>query len=132
MSTETHPIQTSTDEKQVGIEATKTGQNESQAAVATKGSNETQTKTNGTIGGNETNAETGSSETPMHAGGPNETATVPNSTQPSNANQTAGGATRDSSAEPPPMLSIFLVNDLQYDIFPVHPGNGSMCYMDPG
>jgi hypothetical protein len=73
VSTETHPIQTSTDENQVEMKATKTRQNESQAAAVATRSNET---------------------------------------------------TR--------VLSIFLVNDLQYDIFPVHPENGSMCDMDTG
>jgi len=186
VSTGTHPIQNSTDEKQVDMKATKTGQNESQAAaVATTESNETHTQTNETTGINETHAETGSNETPMHADGPktgkneshtetngpktgnngtgtvsnstqssnvnpttgnnethtetsgsttgnNETGTVPNSTQSSNANQTAGAAAREPTPEPPSVLSIFLVNDLQYDIFPVHPENGNMCDMDTG
>ena len=128
MSTGTPPIQTSADEKRVEMDTTKTGQNESQAAaVVTTGSNETRTVMNGTTGSNETHAETNESKT-----GKNETGTVSNSTQSSNANQTAGAAAQDSSAESPPVLSIFLVNDLQYDIFPVNPETGSMCDTDPG
>jgi hypothetical protein len=46
--------------------------------------------------------------------------------------QTSTDEKHDSSAETPPVLSIFLVNDLQYDIFPVHLENGSRCDTDPG
>ena len=46
--------------------------------------------------------------------------------------QTSTDEKHDSPAEPPPVLSIFLVNDLQYDIFPVHLENGSICDTDPG
>jgi hypothetical protein len=132
------------------VNATKMGQNESQAAAAAAvaaagssekpmhayepktGNNETGTVPNSTqssninqtTGNNETSTETKGSKT-----GNNETGTVSNSTQSSSANQTTDAAARDS---PPPVLSIFLVNDLQYDIFPVHPENGSRCDMDPG
>jgi hypothetical protein len=127
-----------------------TGSNETHTQTnGTTGIIKTHTQTNGTIGSNETHEETGSSETPMHADGTktgkseshtetngsktgnNETGTVSSSTQSSHAN-TAGAAAHDSPAEPPPVLSIFLVNDLQYDIFPVYPENGSMCDADPG
>jgi len=164
MSTETHPIQTSTESQAAAVATTRsnethtgtngtTGSNETHTGTnGTTGSNETHTQTNGTTGSNEThtvtngttgsnethtvtNGTTGSNETHTQTNGTtgsNETGTVSNSTQSSNANQTAGAAAHGSPVEPPPMLSIFLVNDLQYDIFPVHLENGSMCDKDPG
>jgi hypothetical protein len=133
------------------------GSNETPTVMnGTAGNNETHIATNGTAGRNETHAETESSGTPMHADEPktgkneshtetsgpktgnNETVTVSNSTQSSNINQTTGNnETRTETNESKTgnnetVLSIFLVNDLQYDIFPVHPENGSMCDVDPG
>jgi hypothetical protein len=64
--------------------------------------------------------------------GNNEKGTVSNSAQSSNANQIAGASAHGSPTQPPSGLSIFLVNDLQYDIFPVHPENGSMCDTNAG
>jgi hypothetical protein len=78
----------------------------------------------------ETNAtEPGNVESHTEMSGP-KTGTVSNSTQSSNTNQTAGTAAHVAPS-PAPVLSIFLINDLQYDIFPVHPANGNMCD-DPG
>jgi len=64
--------------------------------------------------------------------GNSEAETVSYSTQSSDASQTADAAPDVPPTEPPPVLSIFFVNDLQYDIFPVHPENGSMCDTDAG
>lgn len=77
------------------------------------------------------NQTTGNSDTTTETSG-SKTGTVSNSTPSSNADQTAGAAAHGSPSNPPLVLSIFLVNDLQYDIFPVHPENGTMCDTDPG
>jgi len=135
-SNETHG-ETGSSETPMHGDGTKTGKNESRTETdgpktennATGAvSNSTQSSNiNQTTGNNKTRTEMDGSKT-----GNNETGTVSSSTQSSKANQTAGAAPHDSPADPPPMLSIFLVNDLQYDIFPVHPENGSMCDTDPG
>jgi hypothetical protein len=57
---------------------------------------------------------------------------VTNSTQSGSADQMAETRAHDSPPEPPQVLSIFLVSDLQYDIFPIYSGNGSLCNMDEG
>lgn len=124
---------------------TNTGNNETNTEMSgpKTGNIETHTETNGPkTGNNETHIETngpktGNSETHTETNGAklgnNGTGTVSNSTQSSNTNQTAGTEAHDPPPPPPPppVLSIFLVNDLQYDIFPVHPENGSMCDVDP-
>jgi len=133
---ETHG-ETGSSETSMHGDGTKTGKNEPHTETdgpktennATGAvSNSTQSSNiNQTTENNKTRTEMSGSKT-----GNNETGTVSYSTQSSNVNQTAGAAPHDSPADPPPMLSIFLVNDLQYDIFPVHPENGSMCDTDPG
>jgi hypothetical protein len=130
--------------------ATATGNNGTRAEInGTAGSNETHTQTgsSGTptrtdgpkTGNNATHTETGSSGTPTHTDGPKtgnkETAAVLNSTQSNNTHQTAGTAAQPPPQPQPPqpdVMSIFLVSDLQYDIFPVHPDNGSVCFAREG
>ena len=130
LSTGTHPIQNeigtvssstqSSNLKQItGKTETGTVSSSTQSSILsqTTGKTETGTVSSSTQSSN-LNQTTGS----------NETGTVSSSTQSSSSNQTAG----DTPTEPPPNLSIFLVNDLQYDIFPVHQENGIMCDTDPG
>jgi hypothetical protein len=58
------------------------------------------------------------------------TSSVTNSSQSDSTNQTAGRGAHDSRSEPLSSLSIFLVSDLKYDIFPVYSEDGSLCNVD--
>ncbi|XP_021938017.1 uncharacterized protein LOC110838764 isoform X3 [Zootermopsis nevadensis] len=56
----------------------------------------------------------------------NGTSLITNITKSDNTNQTEGTSALDSPSEPS-LLTIFLVSDLQYDIFPVYRENRSLC-----
>lgn len=119
---------TGTDEPKNGTQAS-TNRTEAATNGTQTGTNGTQAATNGTqTGTNGTQATTNGTQTRT-----NGTQTETNSTESDKTNQTAGrGAHEPPSPQLSPLLSIFFVNDLQYDIFPVHPENGSFCTTDQG
>lgn len=137
--TETNGTQTGADGSQIGTQASTNGTqastNGTQATTngTQEGTNGTQTGTNGTQAAtngtqasrNGTQEGTNGTQT-----GTNGTQTETNSTQSDKTNETAGAGAHDP--QPSPLLSIFFLNDLQYDIFPIHPENGSFCNTDQG
>jgi hypothetical protein len=118
--TETNVTHTGTDTSEIGMNGTQASTKGTQAAT-----NGTQSSTNGTQATtNGTQAATNGTQAAT-----NGTQLETNSTQSDKTNQTARAGAHD---QPPPGVSIFFVNDLQYDIFPVHPENGSLCSTDQG